>query len=337
MSMLRQFWVGTKAQDASSGIWRFTRTGAADWSQVQPFLVAPGSMPTFLAVHPLADRLYAVSEQDPGSVASYKVGSDCALRRTSSVASGGAGPCHLLVHPQGQWVYVANYIDGTLGAIELTEAGDLGDEVLRYPHQGSGPVPGRQDGAHAHFCMISPGGDWLIVSDLGADELRAYALDDGLPAAEPVLTALPAGFGPRHIAAWEEVLYVTGELSGEVAALAWDEGTGTGEVITRVAASTADGEHLPSHIARRGDWLFVAVRGVNTVTTMAITGDGTGLQRTSEVPTADWPRHLAIAGDDVLVAGERADSIAVHPIGPDGVTEPAAQIEVPDPMCILPM
>src|SRR5699024_11385455 len=86
---------------------------------------------------------------------------DCALRRTSSVSSGGAGPCHLLVHPQGQWLYVANYIDGSLGAIELTEAGDLGDEVLRYAHRGAGPVAGRQDGPHAHFCMISPGGDWL--------------------------------------------------------------------------------------------------------------------------------------------------------------------------------
>src|SRR5690625_143816 len=337
MSMLRQFWVGTKSQDASSGIWRFARAAGADWAQVPPVLMAPEPMPTFLAVHPLADRLYAVGEQEKGAVRSHKVATDCALRRTSSSSSGGAGPCHLLVHPQGQWLYVANYVDGTLGAIELTEAGDLGDEVLRYPHSGSGPVAGRQDGPHAHYCAISPGGDWLIVADLGTDQLRAYALDDGLPADEPVLTDLPAGFGPRHIAAWEEVLYVTGELSGEVAALAWDEGTGAGEVVTRAAVSTREGDRYPSHIERLGDWLIIGVRGVNTLSAMAITGNGTGLEALGEVTTVDWPRHLAVSGDYVLVAGEGADSIGVHPIEASGVGQVAEQIAVPAPMCILPM
>src|SRR5690625_8020780 len=36
--------------------------------------------------------------------------------------------------------------------------------------------------------------------DLGTDQLRAYPLDEGMPEDEPVLTALPAGFGPRHLA-----------------------------------------------------------------------------------------------------------------------------------------
>lgn len=337
MSMLRQFWVGTKALDASSGIWRFARAADQDWEQTRPILMAPGAMPTFLAVHPLADRLYAVSEQEPGSVVSYKVASDCALRRTSSVTSGGAGPCHLLVHPQGQWIYVANYVDGTLGAIELTEAGDLGDEVLRYEHSGSGPVPGRQDGSHAHFCMLSPGGDWLIVADLGADQLRAYALDDGLPSVDPVLTQLPDGFGPRHITVWEEVLYVTGELSGEVAAISWDEGSGSGVVVTRLSVSNRDAERYPSHIERYGSWLLVGVRGADTVATIAITEDGTGLDYLDEVPTATWPRHLAVAGDQVLVAGERGDAVAVHPIQSGRVGVSRTRIPVPAPMCILPM
>src|SRR5699024_4230748 len=143
-----------------------------------------------------------------------------------------------------------------------------------------------------------------------------YALDDGLPADEPVLTDLPAGFGPRHIAAWEEVLYVTGELSGEVAALAWDEGTGAGEVVTRAAVSTREGDRYPSHIERLGDWLIIGVRGVNTLSAMAITGNGTGLEALGEVTTVDWPRHLAVAGDYVLVAGEGSDSIGVHPSNP---------------------
>src|SRR5699024_3310411 len=157
---------------SSSGIWRFYKGAGSPWSEVTAVLMAVAPKPTFLAVHPHAERLYAVGEKGKGGVASYNVGTDCSLHRTGTVASGGTGPCHLLVHPQGQWLYVANYGDGTLGAVELTEAGDVGEHVRTYPHSGSGPVAERQDGSHAHFCALSPGGDWLIVTDLGTDELR---------------------------------------------------------------------------------------------------------------------------------------------------------------------
>src|SRR5690606_40575868 len=37
----------------------------------------------------------------------------------------------------------------------------------------------RQAGPHAHSSIVSPGGGWLVVADLGTDELRAYPLQDG--------------------------------------------------------------------------------------------------------------------------------------------------------------
>lgn len=337
MNTLRQFWIGTKAQDDSSGIWRFQRDAGSSWSEVTATLMAVAPMPTFLAVHPHAERLYAVGEGKKGGVASYDVGTDCTLHRTGTVASGGQGPCHLLVHPQGHWVYVANYGDGTLGAIELTEAGNVGEHVRTYTHSGSGPVADRQERSHAHFCALSPGGDWLIVTDLGTDELRAYPLDDGLPEDEPVLTALPAGFGPRHLAVAADHLYVAGELSGDIATLAWDEGTGQGEVLHQEPASVAEGLHQLSHIERAGDRLFVGVRGADTLATLAIAEDGASTTLLGEVATGAWPRHLMVAGDVVLVAGENADVVAVHPIVDGQAGEVSDQIAVPGPMCVLPM
>lgn len=337
MNTLRQFWIGTKAQDSSSGIWRFQREAGSSWSEVTATLMAVAPLPTFLAVHPHAERLYAVGEGKKGGVASYDVGTDCTLHRTGTVASGGEGPCHLLVHPQGHWVYVANYGDGTLGAIELTEAGNVGEHVRTYAHSGSGPVADRQERSHAHFCALSPGGDWLIVTDLGTDELRAYPLDDGLPEDEPVFTALPAGFGPRHLAMTGDHLYVAGELNGAVATLAWDEGSGQGEVLHQEPASAAEGLHQLSHIERAGDRLFVGVRGADTLATLAIAEDGASTSLLGEVATGAWPRHLNVSGDHVLVAGENADVVAVHPIVDGQAGEVAQEIAVPGPMCVLPM
>ncbi len=337
MTMVRQFWIGTKAQDSSSGIWRFYKGAGSSWSEVTAVLMAVAPSPTFLAVHPHAERLYAVGEGSNGKVASYDVGTDCSLHRTGTVASGGQGPCHLLVHPQGQWLYVANYGDGTLGAIELTEAGDVGEQALTFGHTGSGPVTDRQEGSHAHFCALSPGGDWLLVSDLGTDQLRAYPLAEGMPTDEPVLTDLPAGFGPRHLTDDGDYLYVAGELSGDVATVDWDEGSGRGEVVHTTAASAADGEHLLSHIERAGDRLLVGVRGADTLATLAIAEDGASTRLLGEVPTATWPRHLTVAGEYVLVAGENADEVAVHPFADGQVGEVTDRIAVPGPMCVLPM
>lgn len=337
MTMSRQFWVGTKGQDSTSGIWRFYKGATSPWGEVTAMLMAVAPRPTFLALHPHAERLYAVGESSRGGVASYDVASDCTLRRTGTVASGGDGPCHLLVHPQGQWLYVANYNDGTLGAIELTEAGDVGEHVRRYPHSGSGPVADRQEGPHAHYCALSPGGDWLIVTDLGTDQLRAYPLDEGLPEDEPVLTDLPPGFGPRHLAMTGEHLYVAGELSGEVATVDWDEGSGRGEVVHTEPASATDGLHQLSHIERAGDRLLVGVRGVDTLATMVIAEDGASTKLLGEVPTAAWPRHLTVTGGWVLVAGENADAVAVHQLVDGLAGEVTEQIAVPGPMCVLPM
>src|SRR5699024_9078356 len=116
---------------------------------------------------------------------------------------------------------------------------------------------------------LSPGGDWLIVTDLGTDELRAYPLEEGLPEDEPVLTALPPGFGPRHLAMTGDHLYVAGELNGQIATVDWDEGSGQGEVVHQEPASATEGAHQLSHIERAGDRLLVGVRGVDTLATLA--------------------------------------------------------------------
>src|SRR5699024_10665974 len=190
---------------------------------------------------------------------------------------------------------------------------------------------------HAHFCALSPGGDWLIVTDLGTDQLRAYPLDEGMPEDEPVHTALPAGFGPRHLAMTGDHLYVAGELSGEIATIDWDEGDGQGEVVHTEAAWTADGLHQLTHIERSGDLLFVGVRGADTLATLAISGDGASTRLLGEVTTAAWPRHLSVAGEYVLVAGENADEVAVHPVTNGQAGEATDRIAVPGPMCVLPM
>ncbi|WP_159621182.1 lactonase family protein [Ruania rhizosphaerae] len=329
--------LGTHGTGPGQGIWRVTVADPSSWSQAVPELVVETPAPTYLAIHPSAERVYAVGEGADGTVASFDMSADCSLRRTARVATGGPSPCHVLVHPWGQWLYVANYGNGVACAVRLDEAGDVTDEVVLLPHQGGGPVSNRQDGPHAHFCALSEGGGWLLVADLGTDHLRAYPLENGRPVEPPVLTELPAGCGPRHLDSRPGYLYVAGELSGEVLTLSWDEGTGQGQVLHQESASGVEGEHQLSHIERRGSFLYVGVRGTDTLSTLEIDADGTSVRRVAEVSTAAWPRHHAVTDDAVIVAGQHADRVAVHPLI-DGIpAEIVADVELAGPMCVLPL
>ncbi|MGC0272259.1 lactonase family protein [Pseudactinotalea sp. Z1739] len=353
MTVYRQIWVGTDANEGPDpeGIWRIQRPGpAGDWDGVDVVRTIAASRATYLTLHPSADRLYAVSEQDGGRVISYAFGADCTLGQVRSVATGGSGPCHLRVHPQGRWLYVANYGDGVLSAVELTEAGDVSDHVLTFGHAGTGPNPDRQEGPHAHSTRISPGGGYLLVADLGTDEIRAYPLESGRPDPDPVITSLPAGSGPRHVAGSGRYLYISGELSGEVLVLEWDENTGRGEVVQQVRAATLPGRsedaYYLSHILFSSGVVLVASRGSDSVSTFTVHDDGARLELAGEVHTGAWPRHMALSGPNLLVAGEREDRVLIHPFTPRGDPEGRYQgavgpvqheIEIPRPMFILPM
>lgn len=282
--------------------------------------------PSFLLRH--RDHLYAVSEIAAGQVTRFAGGAE-----PEPISSGGAAPCHLAGHPQEPWIYVSNYGSGTVRAIEVTASGEFTGTVVDLPHTGSGPVTDRQEASHAHFSAII--GDYLVVADLGSDQLRAYRCRGGRPDPTPVLTDLPPGTGPRHFVRHGDELYVAGELSGEVLAVSWQEGAGRGSVRARVPASQAPGAHYLAHISAVEDALIVGVRGANTICVLAVPQ----LQLLGEVPTVAWPRHHAVTDDHLVVAGERGDAIAWHPLVADQgrveVGDYAHTLAVPTPMCIV--
>lgn len=246
------------------------------------------------------------------------------------ISSGGSHPCHIASAPDGRWLYVANYGEGTLRAVHLTEGGEFG-ETVDLAHTGSGPVIDRQSGSHAHFSAVVD--DHLIVADLGTDELRVYPLASGRPAPDPTLVAMPAGSGPRHFLRRADTLLVAGELDGTVTEVE----LGSWRVVRTAPAAAAPGEHHLSHIAAAGDAILVGVRGSNTLSVL-----DPDLRIVQEVPTASWPRHFAVCstpkGSGVFVAGERSDEVVYHPMdleaGQANLGEISDRVKVPTPMFI---
>jgi putative transposase len=80
----------------------------------------PGtSNPSWLALHPSKKYLYAVNENNPGTVSAFSIGSNGTLTFLNTVSSQGSGPAHMSVDPSGNYALVANYGSGNVAVMAL--------------------------------------------------------------------------------------------------------------------------------------------------------------------------------------------------------------------------
>jgi 6-phosphogluconolactonase len=255
--------------------------------------------PSFLAVPPSGDALYAVNEvEDYPQPHGGKGGSVTAFRRDPGtgrlteqniVPSGGSGPCYITVDRAGRAAFVANYSNGTLASFRITPKG-LEGPITFFAAHGSGPNKERQQGPHLHCAVLSPDERFLLVSDLGTDHIWIFHVD--LQTAELKETGTPwhakPGSGPRHThfhpnGRW---VYSINELTSTVDALRWDAKSGTltwiSEVPLRGPSFPADSTGAELAIDRMGRFLYASHRGENTLLVFSIdpkTGALTLVQR----------------------------------------------------------
>ncbi|WP_375335368.1 lactonase family protein [Micromonospora sp. CP22] len=303
--------------------------------------VAVTESPSFLTRHPTHPVLYAVNELPDGRISAWRVGTDGDLASVGSWPTGGAEPCHLAVASDGGHLFVANYGGGSVTVFPLDAEGVPGERTDVVEHQGHGADPQRQEHAHAHMVSPGTGASPLLAVDLGTDSIYRYDLDAAsgrlVPRAPRVRTA--PGVGPRHLTRHPDGrrCYVSGELDASV--LAYELTDGVLHQLGRVDASERGGHVQPSEISigPDGRFLYVANRGVGTVTVFAIGADLP--EFVAEVETGgEWPRHFAFVGGHLYVADERADMVRTFRVDPaTGVPEAIGEpLTLGSPTCVLP-
>lgn len=352
----RALWIGTyppagigTPPGRGEGVYR-VELDPATGALGEPRRVVETPAPSFVVRRPDGAVLYAADESERGRVAAFRVHGDV-LEPLGTAATGGAYPCHLLL--DGDRLYVANYGDGALGVLALApDGGFASDEPQVLRHEGHGPRADRQEGPHAHFVVLAPGGRVLVV-DLGTDEVRRYTrTPHGLEPAG-VAATLPPGTGPRHLVlaptpagpgapgAGRTVGYLTGELDATVHVLSWDVATGTGELVQTLPAlapgaarqgGTGASAPAPSHLALDGRELVVGVRGAGVLARFAVADDGL-LTPAAEhaLPTAT-PRHHAAVGGWTVVAEQEPGAVTVL----DRSGRVVASRPVPSAACVAP-
>jgi 6-phosphogluconolactonase (cycloisomerase 2 family) len=295
--------------------------------------------PSYLALAPDGDTLYAVSETAEGAVAAYRVIDDKPELLGTPVRVG-AGPTHLSLF--AGHVLTADYGSGSVTAVPVRPDGTLaGSSSGQLRHTGSGPHEQRQHVPHAHQIQPDPSGRWAVSVDLGTDSVRVCTLEDGRPVLHREI-ALRPGSGPRHLAFHPDggLAYVLNELAPTVTVCRWDAESGSLQPLTEtsVLPGSPDGEAAyPSGIVASPDGRFVwtATRGEDVLSVLAVEGEG--LRLVGTVPCeGHWPRALTEAGGHLYVANERSGDVTWFAVDPaTGVPRRGGSVKVPAASCVV--
>ncbi|WP_198294830.1 lactonase family protein [Burkholderia ubonensis] len=274
--------VGTYTDGGSDGIYvyRFdTKTGS-----VAPVSSTKTVNPSYLLPSRDGRTVYAVNELpgdngpagQRGGISAFRFDAKTgALAFINRVSSEGNDPCYLSLSPDGKYLVTANYSvaadpGGSFAVFPLREDGAVGQAALTVHHQGSGPVKGRQDGAHAHSAVFSPDGRNLFVQDLGADKIFGYryTVDGSRGLISPTdtrYTPVKPGSGPRHMVfdANGRYAYVTSELNAAVEVFGHQDGKLTPVQTVPMAAPGFKGKvgGAALHLSPDGRFLYASNRG----------------------------------------------------------------------------
>ncbi|MGA4847466.1 lactonase family protein [Streptomyces sp. G5(2025)] len=297
--------------------------------------------PSYLALSPTGDTLYAVSETSDGALAAYRLEGD-KPRLTGRPVPVGSAPTHLALY-DGH-VLTANYRSGSVTAVPLRPDGSLAAPTGELRHTGSGPHPQRQQGPHAHQVLADPSGRWAVSVDLGTDSVRVCALGgDGLTLHREV--ALRPGSGPRHLVFHPrgDRAYVLNELTPTLTVCAWDADEGAlkplGEV--SVLVDVPDGDVHPSEVvvAPDGRFLWTATRGADVISVLALDEAGDAPRLVATVSCGGhWPRDLAIgpSGRHLYAANERSGDVTWFTVDHDtGLPRKSGSIKAPAASCVI--
>ncbi|MDQ0954440.1 6-phosphogluconolactonase [Streptomyces phaeochromogenes] len=298
--------------------------------------------PSYLALSPGGDMLYAVSETADGAIAAYRLKGDEPSLVGPLVPVGGSGPTHLSLF-DGH-VLTANYGSGSVSAVPIRHDGSLATASDALLHKGSGPHGQRQQGPHAHHVQPDPSRRWAVSVDLGTDSVRVCALRDGALTLHREF-ALRPGSGPRHLAFHPdgERAYVLNELAPTVTACHWDAVEGTLRPVgeTSVLPDLPDGDAYPSGIvvSPDGRFLWTATRGQDVLSVLVPGAPGEGPRLVTTVPCGGtWPRALALdpTGRFLYVANERSGNVTWFEVDPaTGVPKRGGSVKAPAASCVV--
>lgn len=348
-------YIGTYTGHDSQGIYGY-RFDPETGQTIPIGLVAETENPTFLTVHPNGRFLYAVNEVDEyegkpsGAVSAFSIDRNSgALTLLNRVPSMGKGPAHLSLGQTGKYLLVANYGGGSVAVFALGVDGRIGASSAFVQHSGSGANPERQAGPHAHQIIVSPDDRFVLVADLGLDEVLVYKFDSKkgtLTPNDPKFAKTEPGAGPRHIAFHPNgrIVYVLNELTSTIDTFTYDPRTGKLRELQSLSTLPKDftGKNTDAEIVvdTKGKFVYASNRGHDSIAVFAVDPKTGTLSQVQDISSSGKvPRNFAMdpTGKWLLAANQNSNNVVLFRIDPNtGELNPTQVVlETTAPVCVV--
>eukprot|EP00762_Andalucia_godoyi_P003400 ANDGO_06574.mRNA.1 6-phosphogluconolactonase len=311
--------------------------------------VSVGENPAWVCTNRCGSKLYVVNEVENGRVACFHIApcsSSTAATATapkaahdlilaSESSSFGSAPVHCELDQSETVLAVPNYSNGSLSIYTISPDGTLGDACavfnLEATDADGGSILGPdQDAPHAHQARFHAASDTLFVPDKGTDRVRVF-LRQGRGKWERLAdtdVVLSRASGPRHMDFHPSlpIFYVVGEIDCQVFAVSMSAAVGPSRYRVLEAKSCLpegyDNSKKQSNCAQilvhpSGNFLYVSIRGQNSIAVMSIDAESGLLSVHSHVDCGgSIPRNFMMtpSGEWLLVANQESHNITVFAI-----------------------
>lgn len=324
-----------------------TETGALD----SVGMIANIVNPSYLAIHPNKQLLYAINEHGAdannptGAVSAFTIDEDTKqLTIIDTESVGGDAPCHISFDATHSFILTANYVGGNVAVLPISSDGRLEEVSANIKHQGSGTHP-RQAAPHAHFFAFEPNGTYAVAVDLGLDQVLKYELT---PEGQLAQSAQPfyetaAEAGPRHLifSTKGDVVYILNELNStiEVGKVENGQAENIQTLSTLPEGYEGEGNCAAIKLHPNGKYLYASNRrDHHSIAVFEIQEDGT-IQSIQHISTkGDAPRDFEIdpSGQFLLAANQNSDNIITFKIDQNTgkLIDTGLETKVPTPVCI---
>lgn len=228
------------------------------------------------------------------------------IGKLNSQSSFGGYPVHISLSGDGHFLFVANYVSGSVASYKLLNDGSIGEKLSNWNYEGEGQPK-------AHFIHASNDGRFVYAVFLGLDRVMNFTLsEEGIMSLNPDqdYLSLPEDSGPRHMAFNKngKYAYILSEHGNTLISCAIDSASGVLSIID-FWSTLPDGYTGSSYagairIHPNGEYLYCSNRGHNSIVSFRIEENGylTKLETISE--GIEWVRDFEISpSGNYLIAG----------------------------------
>jgi 6-phosphogluconolactonase len=313
-----------------------------------PVFLKEAVAPAYFIISADRKHLYSCNSAPGSSVSAYAIDPATAkLTFLNQKLSGGGDPSYVSLDATGSYVMVANYEGGSIAVFALLPDGSLGKRTAYVQHTGTSVNPERQTHARPHSICVDPSNQFVLVPDLGVDQLFVYRLDlktGALQPNEPPFATVAPGSGPRHLAFHPNgrIAYLINEMGSTIIRFGWDAKHG---VLTQyeTVSTLPEGFQGTSTCAEilvhpGGKFIYATNRGHNSVAVFLIEAETGRLILVQHISTqGKTPRNCAFdpTARWLLVSNQDSSNAVVFRIDPNTgrLTQVGKPVPVLTPFC----